>query len=384
METERWIDRLEGLRPGIQARREEIERGRRLPRDLVEELRATGIFRLSVPRAYGGEEAHPLDLLRLVETVASADGSTGWCAMIGIANNCNAGYTPDAGAREVFADPTVPTAGIADPAGAAVRADGGLRVTGRWRFASGVTHSDWVWAGCVVQENGKPRMTAHGPEIVHVWMPVRDVQIHDTWFVSGLCGTGSNDISASDVFVPERRVFELFDPAAHRPEPLFQLPPLGWFVSQVAAVALGIGRGALDELMRIAPSKTPTLSAAVLADRPAAQLGIARAEATLGAARAFLRETVEELYDTLAAGGRPTLQARARNRIAACQAAEAGADAVRTAHVLAGGSSIYSSSPLQRCMRDAEALTHHFSVAPHVWEDAGRIFLGREPTAPVF
>ena len=378
------IDAIRALAPGIRARADAIERARRLPPDVVRDLRAAGVFRLCVPRALGGVEADPATLLAVLEELAWADGSTGWCAMIGIANNCNAGYTPDAGAREVFADPTVPTAGIADPAGAAVRADGGVRVTGRWRFASGVTHSDWVWAGCVVQENGKPRMTAHGPEIVHVWMPVGDVQIHDTWFVSGLCGTGSNDISASDVFVPERRVFELFDPAAHRPEPLFQMPPLGWFVSQVAAVALGLGRGALDELAEMAPSKVPTLSVAVLADRPAAQLGIARAEAALGSARAFLHETVRDLFDTLAAGRTPTLRQRALNRVAACNAAEAGAAAVRAAHVLAGGSSIYTTSALQRHMRDAEALTHHFSVAPHVWEDAGRIFLGREPTAPVF
>ena len=101
--------------------------------------------------------------MQAIETVATADGSTGWCAMIATGNNIAAGYMNEPGAREVFADPTAPSAGIAAPAGTAVRVDGGVRVSGRWAFASGITHCDWVWAGCMVMENGQPRMTPHGP-----------------------------------------------------------------------------------------------------------------------------------------------------------------------------------------------------------------------------
>jgi alkylation response protein AidB-like acyl-CoA dehydrogenase len=233
-------------------------------------------------------------------------------------------------------------------------------------------------------ENGKPRMTPHGPEMIHVCMPVSDVEIHDTWFVSGLSGTGSNDASASDVFVPEQRIFLLLDPSGHRPEPLYQLPPIGFFVSQLVAVSLGIARGALDELIELAQTKVPTLSQDVLADKPVAQIELARAEASLAAARAFLYETVEDLWETVRAGDEPTPRQLALNRIAALNAAETGATVTRTAGVLAGGSSIYAASSLQRHMRDADAVMHHFTVAPHVWEDAGRIFLGRKPTAPVF
>jgi alkylation response protein AidB-like acyl-CoA dehydrogenase len=384
MATETGTARLEDVLPRIRARREEIEKARRLPRDLVDELSGTGIFRLSLPRDVGGRTAPPLQILQTIETIAAADGSAGWCAMVGIANSVNAGYGTERAAREVFANPDRPTAGLAEPAGAAVRVDGGVRVTGRWKFASGITHSDWVWAGCLVMENGKPRMTPHGPEIIHLWMPVAEIALHDTWFVSGLGGTGSLDFSASELFVPEHRVFELFDPAAHRPEPLYQLPPLGWFVSQASAVSLGIGRAALDELVALAQTKVPTLSMAVLAERPAAQLGLARAEARLAAARAFLHESVDDMFRTLSAGSQPTLRQRALNRIAAANAAETGAAVAHEAGVLAGGTAIYSTGTLQRHVRDAEALTHHFSVAPHVWEDAGRVFLDRPPVAPVF
>jgi alkylation response protein AidB-like acyl-CoA dehydrogenase len=384
MATDGLRQRVEVLLPAIRARRGEIEQARRLPRDIADAFRETGMFSLSIPRAIGGQAAPPADILQAIEAVATADGSTGWCAMIGIANNLAAGYMNEPGAQEVFADPKAPSAGIAAPAGAAVRVDGGVRVRGRWPFASGITHCDWLWAGCVVMQDGHARMTPTGPEIVHVCVPVHEVQIHDTWFVSGLSGTGSTDVSITDAFVPEHRIFALFDPSGHRPEPLCQMPVVGWFVSQVVAVSLGIARAALDELIELSQTKVPTLSTAVLADKPVTQIDLAQAEAALGAARAFLYESVEDLWRTVSAGQEPTLRQRALNRIAAAHAAETGASVTRTAHVLAGGSSIYTTSSLQRHMRDTEAITHHFTVAPHVWEDAGRVFLGRQPTAPVF
>jgi len=384
MQKDELLKALEGLRPAIRARREEIEKARNVPRDLADQLRATGIFSLGIPRAIGGDEAAPADILRAIETVAMADGSTGWCAMIGTANNFASGCMNEAGAKEIFADPSAPTAGIAAPAGAAVRVDGGLRVSGRWAFASGIAHCEWVWAGCLVMENGQPKMTPAGPEIAHVFMPVRDVEIHNTWHVSGLRGTGSNDFSAKDVFVPERRIFSLFDPSGHRAEPLYRMPNIGWFVSQVVAVSLGVARVALDELIELAPTKTPSMSRVVLAEKPVAHVELARAEAALGAARAFLYDTVGDLWQTVVAGKEPTPRQIALNRSAAINAAETGFAVTRTASLLAGGSSLYAASSMQRHARDAEAVTHHFTVAPHVWEDAGRVFMGREPTAPVF
>jgi alkylation response protein AidB-like acyl-CoA dehydrogenase len=233
-------------------------------------------------------------------------------------------------------------------------------------------------------DGDRPRMTPHGPEMFHACFPMSQVQVHDTWFVSGLAGTASNDVSVSDAFVPEHWTFDLFDAAKHQPRPLYQMPAIGWFVSQVAAVGLGIARGALDELVEIAQTKVPTFSTAVLADKPVAQIDLARAEAALAAARAGLHESVEALWQTVLAGHPPNPTQLARNRVAALHAVQTGADVARTAHLLAGGSSIYLNSSFQRHMRDAEAVTHHFTVAPHVWEDAGRVFLGRKPTAPLF
>ena len=375
---------IKQLLPAIRARRQEIEQARRLPLDLVADLRHTGVFGMGIPRVFGGQEASPLDLMAAIETVSTADGSTGWCTMVGIANNISAGYINEQGAREVWADPTAPTAGIAAPVGTAVRIPGGVRVSGRWPYASGITHSDWLWAGCVVVENGQPRRTPAGPETIHVCMPVGDIEVQDTWYVSGLCGTGSNDVTARDVFVPQHRTFALLDPTSHRPEALFQMPALALFVFQLVCVSLGIARSALDELIELAQSKKPSLYTAVLADKAVAQVEVARAEAALRSARAFLYDTVADMWQTVSTGRDPTRHQLALGRIAAMHAVETVAAVTRSANTLGGGSSVYAASPLQRHARDAEVITHHFTVSPHTWEEAGRVLLGRAPTVQVF
>jgi indole-3-acetate monooxygenase len=291
----------------------------------------------------------------------------------------------DAGAREVYTDPCLPGALVAEPAGAAIPVDGGYRVSGRWKFASGITYASWVVAGCVVMESGQPRMTPAGmPEVVHVVLPASEVQIHDTWYVSGLCGTGSNDFSCADVFVPLERALSLFNPAGYRPEPLYQMPVLTLVAPTVAVVALGIARAAVVELTELAPSKMPAMSARPLAEKPVTHVEVARAEGALGAARSYLYDVVDDVWETVLAGGQPTMRQRSLCRIASVEAVETAAQIARSMSTLAGGTSVYSASSLQRHARDADVLTHHFTQSPQVWEDAGRVLMGFEPTAPLF
>jgi alkylation response protein AidB-like acyl-CoA dehydrogenase len=265
-----------------------------------------------------------------------------------------------------------------------MRVESGVKVSGRWQFASGVTHSDWLWAGCLVLENGQPRMTPMGPEIVYAWMPAKSVEVHDTWHVSGLAGTGSHDISVRDVVVPDRHTFVFGDPTRGRREPLYKMPPLAWYVSHIAPVSLGIARAALDEVIELADKRTPTFSMAVLAEHSFAHVEIARAEASLAAARAFLHESLGELWRAVSSSNEATPRRVAMCRIAANHAVETAATVTRTAGVLGGGHAILATSSLQRHMRDADAVAHHFSVSPGVWADAGRVFLGRKPNAPMF
>jgi alkylation response protein AidB-like acyl-CoA dehydrogenase len=292
---------------------------------------------------------------------------------------------PEPGAKDVYADPSRPTAASIAPSGTAEPVDGGLRVNGRWRFASGIEHCDWVLGGCVPTEGGTPRMTAAGaPETIHVFMPTGKVRIHDTWYVSGLCGTGSQDFEATDVFVPAEHIVSVFDATRHRPEPLYQMPVIPLFAAHVAAVGLGIARSSLDELTELAIEKTPSFSAVRMSEKPVTQVELARAEARLGAARAFLYETLDDLWQTAVAGREPTGPQHALCRIASLHASETAADISRRATVLAGGTSMFTSSPLQRHARDADAVTHHVTQSPQMWEESGRVLLGLDPLFPIF
>lgn len=385
MSGDGYASKVQDLLPRIRERREEIEQARRLPRDLVDQLIESKVFRLALPRAVGGEELDPVDQARLIETISSADGSTGWCVMIALGNGVFGGCMPEVGAKEVFADPTLPTGAALAPSGNATCVEGGFIVSGHWRFASGIDHVDWVLGGCVVMDNGAPRTTPSGlPELVHAFMPVADVDVHDTWFVSGLKGTGSKDYSSNDVFVPTERIVAVFDRTQHRPEPLYQLPIIALFAPQVAAVGLGIARTALDELAALATEKTPTFSTARMAAKPITQIEIARAEAKLGGARCLLYESLDDLWQTVLADREPTKRQLAMCRIAAINASETSAELTRSMSVLAGGTSIYSSSSLQRHARDAEAITHHVTQSPQVWEECGRVLFGLDPLFPIF
>jgi alkylation response protein AidB-like acyl-CoA dehydrogenase len=375
---------LHALLPRIKARREEIEEARRLPQDLVNDLIETGIFRGGVPKEMGGDEGSPVDLVRIVETVATADGSVGWCVAIGMTVSGVSGMMPAEGAREVYANPSLPRSIVAEPAGAAVEVEGGVRVNGRWRFASGVTHADWIGLGAIVMENGAPRMTPHGPDIIHVMVPTSEITVHDTWHVHGMRGTGSFDVSCEDVFVPNRRRFNAFAPTDQRPEPLYQMPVLAIVAPSMIAPGLGVARAALDELYELAPSKTPALSMVPLPEKPMFQVEVARLEATLGAARSFLYDTLDDMWDTVSSGQQPSRRQRALLRAACNNATEAVSHVTQRVSTLAGSSSVYNQSSIQRHARDAEMITHHMTQSPHVWEDAGRMLLGFDPLAPIF
>jgi len=366
------LDAVLALAPDIRTQADRIEQDRRLPVELVRALVRAGVFRLCVPRALGGLEAEPATVLEVLEQVARADGSTGWCAMIGATSGLTSGYLPGEEARLIYgASPDVVTGGVFAPTGSAVRDGDAYRVTGRWRFASGCQHCDWLMGGCVVQDGGSPRARL-------VFFPARDVEIIDTWTVSGLRGTGSHDMAVRELHVPAARSVSITDDRPVVPGPLYAFPVFGLLAVGIAAVAVGIARGALDEIERLATAKTPTGGRRLLAERPTVQAQIAEAEATAGAARAFLSEVVDEAWQAARGTGAIPVPLRARVRLAATHATTAAARAVDVAYTAGGGTAVYAESPLQRAFRDIHVVTQHMMVGPATWELAGRVLLGLE------
>jgi alkylation response protein AidB-like acyl-CoA dehydrogenase len=371
------------LAPRVAARSDEIESARRLPADLAQEMAQAGLFRMFIPEAYGGLELHPAQFLEVIEALSRADGSTGWCLMIGAATGMSAAWLPEPTARAIFEPRDVIIGGVAAPMGRAERVEGGFRVTGRWPWASGSQNSQWLIGGAVVTQQGKPSLSPSGmPELRLLTMPARDVVLHDTWQASGLCGTGSCDMEVKELFVPADHSFSLSTERPRVSRPLYGFPTFGLLAVGLPAVTLGIARRAIDELSALAHQKVILPSRKPLATRAAVQMAVAEAEALLRSARALLFETVNSAF-TAAAREEVTVRTRAEVRLALTHAVRASARVVDLMYEAAGGTAVFRTSPLQRCFRDVHTATQHAMVAPPTLETIGSVLLGLETDPPL-
>ena len=361
---------------------ERIEQARTLPSDVVERLVAGGFVRLCVPRSLGGPEAHPSALLDVLEALAIGDASAAWCAMIASTSSVLAAYLAPDVARRVYGSPDAISGGVFAPRGVARRVPGGFRASGRWAFGSGCRHAQWLMGGCFVDgDDGRERAPGGGPDIRLLLFPSEQAQIHDTWHVVGLAGTGSHDLEIRDLFVPDGYDVSIVADRPREAGALYAFPVFGLLAVGVAAVGLGIARRSIEELVALAVEKTPALGRRRLAERSATQSRVAEAEAALGGARAYLREAIDEAFASAEAGGAIPLALRSRLRIAATGAARAAAHVATSMYELGGGSSIYRASALQRCLRDAHVVTQHAMVAEGTLELAGRVLLGLDTDA---
>ena len=356
-----------------------IERARRLPAPIADRMRAAGIFHALVPREYGGAECHPAELCELIETIARGDGSAGWNVMIGTTTGLLAASLPVSFAREIYGDaPGALTVGVTAPMGKALAVPGGHSVSGRWAFGSGCENADWLCAGCFVFEGDERVEGKFGPEIHLMLLERSQVEIEDTWHVSGLRGTGSHHFTVRDEFVPAGRSVVMGGKTLID-RPLYKFPMLGLLALGVASVSLGIGFRALDVFCEMAGGKKPTGSSRALAERALVQRNVALAKADLSSARALMRETIDRAW-ALASAGEPLDTAiRADLRLAAANATHRSVAAVDALYQAGGGSSIYEDSPLQRCLRDVHVTTQHIMVADPLFELVGRVELGLEP-----
>ena len=305
------VQQARSLAADFAGRSAEIEARRRLPPDIVKQMGAAGFFRLFITERVGGLEVPPALAAQVFETLARGDAACGWIAFIGATTGLALARMTDAAVREIFATPESLIAGVFAASGNAVRVDGGFRVNGRWQWGSGSLNADWVGGGCTLTEDGKLLTNSAGVPRNHMlFFRAADVHSLDTWHTSGLRGTGSTDFAVNDLFVPEAHasgylVRELPD------RPLFRFPQFAPLAHGVAAVAMGIARASIDELIRLAADKKRYGTSVTLAKRPHAQLEVAQAEARLRSARAFFYETIELL------GRLPSRARRRRSKYAA-------------------------------------------------------------------
>jgi indole-3-acetate monooxygenase len=342
--------------------------------EVVVALAATGINRLLLPTELGGFAASPRRTVEVVEQLAAADGSTAWAAAIGFGTNHFAGYLPPAGAAEVFADPDRSNAAMfAALAEVSEAADGTLRLTGRWPFTSNCEQAAWIGLAARFPGEASPRL---------VFVPRSQVTIDPTWHVAGLRATASHDTSVADIEVHRQHTCSFAD--RPWPEgPLWRLPLFVVLAPPLAAVSLGIARGALDEVNRQAVSRRAQMRGSLL-DDPVGMADLAGADVQLRGSRAGLLAIADECWARAEAGKPVDRALQARAFLAAQHCTDVAVEVCATAHRLGGGAAAYLTSPLLRALRDVETARQHTMFSRGLRSHLARTLAGTDEAHPPF
>ena len=382
LDTQTILANARALVPLIREQADLIEEQRRLPDSLIDAMSDAGIFRIAMPRAWGGPEMSPQDQIELMEILATADASVAWVAGILSDSGYYAGFLDDAAGREVFPDLDSRCAGMLAPVGQAEIVPGGYRVTGHWTFGSGSLHATHMTGGAIILDNGEMIIDENGLPKWRVMIFDRaDTEITDTWHVTGLAGSGSNDYSVENLFVAEEHTFEALAPPS-RNEPLYGYH--GFFFANVPGIPFGMARAALDEARKIAETKVSFPGMIPLRDDAEVQTAFGEGEATLAAARAYVADAMGSAWDTLQSGDELTLEQRANIGLCLVHAGQSAQRVVDLACVIAGSTALYERNPLERIRRDMIAASSHIVHNRKTYGTAGRILLGAAPGITFF
>lgn len=361
---------LEGVRD--RARLGEFDRQRHISRDVIDAFKAHGVYRALVPKRFGGEECSPAEFCEMIERISQADGSAGWVASFGMSPVYLAALPVDTVAEIYGKSPDTVFAGGIFPPQPAEIVPGGFKVNGRWKYSSGSMGADIVGVGIAPRNGDKldlPRLAV---------MPRSKARIEETWDTVGLLGTGSHDLVVEDVVVGEEWTF-VRGGKSNLDEPLFRYPSLSLATQVLSVVGLGIARAALDELSGMASGRISVTGAPALADRPLAQVDVAKSEAALRSARAFFYEAIEQAWAYVLAGDSVPESAVNLLRLSSTHASRVAAEVARNAQMLSGMTGIYNDSPLARCVNDAQVVTQHAFMGDVTYQNAGAMFFGKQP-----
>jgi len=369
------IARARALVPVLRARSAKAEALRQVPEETIRDLGVNGLFRILQPTRVGGAELPFRAMVEICSIIGHGCGSTAW-VLGNLASHqwMLAMWDPRAQA-EVWsesADALIASAFVF-PAGHATRVQGGYRLSGRWKFSSGIDPSRWNMVGAIVHDpasgEGEYRMFL---------LPQGDYHPIDTWFVAGLKGTGSKDVEVKDAFVPEYRTLAVDDTkggptpgASANPGALYRIPVFDMFPYVVAGAALGIAEGAVENFIEETRTRIATYSASRVADFTAVQIRLAEASAAVASARLLLIANCDEAMRIAAAGGVPTLEDKVRFRRDGAYAAKLCTRAVDVLFEACGGEALYDQREIQRAFRDVHAANSHNALT---WDSAATLY----------
>jgi indole-3-acetate monooxygenase len=378
------LDAAREIAPIIRAHSEQAERERRLSRPALKALRETGLLRMTTPRSLGGLETDPVTRALVVEEIGRHDSAAAWT----LENPLDWAFLccrlPDEGVEEIYSGGAdVLIAGQFGRPLNATSTDGGYRISGRAPFVSNCYDADWMLSAVLVDVD----QHAHGePEMRMVYFPSEQCEIIDTWDVMGMRGTGSNDISVTDVYVPKSRTFPMvpdFEPGSRYRGPLYRLPVAGVLATGIPTPMLGVARRALDEVTELARTKTPVASSGLLKERASVQVQLGRAEAILRSGRLLLLDTLSEAWRRCVDGEAQSLEQKADLLLAMAHAMSSAVQAVDLACGIAGTTAFRATNPLERCFRDVQTMRHHVWASEQRYGTFGQVYLEVPPDFPV-
>ena len=375
------VARARELGAEIAAAADEIERTRRIPEALLGRLHDSRLFRMLLPRSAGGDETEPAVYVAAVEELAWHDASIAWNAFVANSSALIAAYLEPAANHAIFADPRSIVAWGPPNASRARAADVGYRLTGKWDFASGCRQARWLGAHChVLEADGGLRLNRFGrPTVRTLLFPASEATLLDTWRTIGLCGTASDSYCVNDVLVSEAFSTTRDDPTLRRERgPLYAFTMQCLYATGVAAVGFGIARAMLSEFITLASRKAPR-GLQRLADNAVVQADVARAEARLGSARAYLIETLTTIYAHADDVAPIEVADRARVRLACTNAIQSAAEVADFAYKGAGVDAIFMGGPFERRFRDMHTLSQQIQARSAHFESVGQILLGVPP-----
>ena len=354
---------------------------RRLTSTVVDRMRAAGVFGMALPRSLGGPGLSPLEQFEVIEALTSADGSVGWCAMIGADPGYLPGFHDDATVAELYPTPNLVGAGKLQPMGKAVRSSEGWRVKGRWDFGSGSSHADCFIGGVFLcDESGERLEDERGQPVVRVaHLPRDQVVIHDTWNTIGMRATASNDYEVTDAVIPDNWIFDVRAPM-QRDDPLYRMP--AWLIVKHSGNLTALARRAIDEAVTAAETKMVLPQRQLLIDHPGTLETIARAEAAARSARAFLTTEIDRVWDACLNDGDLSLKSIAPLRLAMVNASTVAVEVTRSMFDLLTTTSITADSIFAQLVGDAAVANTHVALSHRSWAPLGARLTGRPTTGP--
>jgi alkylation response protein AidB-like acyl-CoA dehydrogenase len=376
------LARARALIPLLQSAAARIDAARELPEDVLEGMHAAGMFRLLIPRAYGGFELKPSEYVRCVEAIAIGDASAAWCMNQGSGCSMTAAYLEPEVSREIWGGKRDVLAWGQGPAAKAIRTQGGWRCTGTWSFASGSRHATWLGAMCpCFHAEGSPVLHPDGKQWNRTMLFRRELaRIDDVWQVLGLRGTGSDNYSIEDLFIDDTHSVTRESPAERREAGMvYRFQAMQLYASGFACVGLGTARAALDAFIALAKGKSQAWSSDRLRDNHAVQHIIGYTDAALKAARAGLLDVLDEQWEAVGRTGELAVDGRVAVRQAATFAIHTARDVVHQVYHEAGSTAIFDNQPFARRLRDINSVSQQLQGRRTHFETVGLYLLGGEP-----